>query len=204
MYHSSGALQYLWKRTDCAGEVRGFKWFARHTRKRCCGLDRFSSWMALSSPEVNPASTPWQPQIPFPRSFFHDGANQERGSKHELIADFTDSQVVGELHWKRAHNCAALTCNIPCLRIDIRQKPIPKRVVEPKILLDLGAVLPHLRFGLISVNAKDRAKGAELKPSDEQFVVLRRCVLVDWTEEATDVCCPIGKSGDRSEEHTSE
>src|ERR1035437_1550740 len=81
--------------------------------KRCLGPDRSPPFLALASPEVDPSCGRRQPQVSFRGSFVDDWADQERRSEHELILDFTDSRLVWELQWKRAHDRIAPASNIP-------------------------------------------------------------------------------------------
>src|SRR4051794_34519498 len=86
-------------------------------------------------------------------------------------------------------------CDGPCRGVDIRQEPVTQFVISLQNFFDLTAVIPHLRVGMESMDAKDGTERSELEPADQQFVIIRGCVLIGWTEESAGVRCPIGEAG---------
>src|ERR1700738_898728 len=101
---------------------------------------------------------------------------------------------MGVDEWQSFHEDFAPAGNTPGCGISVGKKTIAKFVVLGQDLLYFRAEFPHFGFGPISVYSKDRAKRTELKPPDEQFMIVAGCVLVGRPKKAADVRSPIGKA----------
>jgi hypothetical protein len=126
---------------------------------------------------------------------FSDGIHQQGIAEEELIADVSEGKIGGIDKGQSSHRDFAAVGGAPCCRVDIGEESIAQVVVLCKDLLNLRTVLPKFSLGVESVNAEDGTKGAVLKPADEQFTIVRRGVLVVWTEEAADIRRPVWNAG---------
>lgn len=90
-----------------------------------------------------------------------------------------------------------VVCNFPGDGIIIRQHPVTQLVEGDQIGLRRGQPVPDFGRSRVSMDSQDRAERAPLKPAGEQFVVIRRSVLITRMKETAGVGGPIRQAGQR-------
>src|ERR1019366_5367396 len=134
-------------------------------------------------------------QSPASRIRLKHRANENRGPKHELVANVTNPRIRAPIHDQRALDGVVLIRDSPSEGIDVGHEAIAKLVEVDYDRLDF-VIGPNLVFRSVSVRAEDRAEDSVLEPACVEFLKFRivKWFVMRWPV-TTDVRCPVGISG---------